>query len=521
MYRYIVTKKLYLLIVLIVITIVTYTNILPNKLFYDDEELIYKNAYIQDLRFIPKYFTTNMVAGASKVSNMYRPILTTSFAIDHFIWGFRPYGYHLSSIILHTLNTVFVFLLITLLFHKKLLAFLTALFFSIHPVNSEAVIYASGRTDPLYTFFALLSILSFLWYEKNTHKRFIRYAISLVLFIIALLSKESAVIVPILFVLLYWIQDRRQKIPRTHLFLFLLPFFLFTGIYILLRLTVLNFQNTLNFYNTSNIYTSSFLIRLFTFSNAFWQYLGIFFFPKDLISARNVPLITSVESIPFMSFLTIFLAFFILSILTYRKNKIFLFSFLWFFLTLLPSSGIIPINNIAAEHYLYLPSIGFFLFFSYCISILFSLASRGAARRFMILVIVIISSLLSVRTILRTFDWRDPITFYTRSLIQSPWHIPMRQNLAMSYAEAGELERAIKEYQSVISLSDTYPNTHHNLANAYKAQKKYKEAEQEYEKALKMDPSFYFSYFGLLDLYKQTGEEGKIRQTEEKIQKFP
>src|SRR3990172_555278 len=114
---------------LIFITLLTYLNILPNTMFYDDEELIYKNAFVQDIRFLPKYFTTNMIAGAGKVSNMYRPVLTVSFALDHLFWGLTPFGYHLTSITLHTTNVVLVFLLITLLFKKRLLALFSALLF--------------------------------------------------------------------------------------------------------------------------------------------------------------------------------------------------------------------------------------------------------------------------------------------------------------------------------------------------------------------------------------------------------
>ncbi len=125
--------------------------------------------------------------------------------------------------------------------------------------------------------------------------------------------------------------------------------------------------------------------------------------------------------------------------------------------------------------------------------------------------------LLSARTILRTFDWRNPITFYTLSLKQSPNNIPMRHNLAMAYQENGQTQKAIEEYKNIISQADIYPNTHHNLGNAYKELGEYKLAEEEFYKALKLDPKFYFSYYALADLYQKTGEKEKLENVLQEI----
>jgi protein O-mannosyl-transferase len=503
-------KKLLLpCIFLFFISFILYINILPNTLFFDDEELIYKNAFIQNISYFPKYFVTNMVAGAGKVSNMYRPVLTTSFALDYLIWKLNPVGYHLTSILLHTGNTLLVFVLIYFLFKNRFLAFLTSLFFCIHPVQNEAVMYASGRTDPLFTFFTLLSLFLLLLYLYKTKTRSVVYLLSLAFFLLSLLSKESAVMMPFLFLLTYLVHRKSNTVTLPQFVLFI-PYFIFDGFYILLRLTVFNFQNTLNFYNSANAYSTNVFVRIYTFAAAFFQYFGVLFFPVELISSRNITILTSFFSPMFVSFVVLFLTAFFISYYLYKKNKTFLFCFLWFFIALLPSSGIIPINNIAAEHYLYLPSIGFFLFISYLFSILWEKFNHTYMHIFIAAVIFTISALLCIRTYIRTFDWRDPITFYTISLKQSPNNIAMRQNLAMSYAEIGQTEKAIQEYKNTIALSDAYPNTHHNLANTYKEQKNYTQAEGEYLKALKLDPKFYFSYYGLYDLYKITHNTQKL-----------
>lgn len=503
-------------LILIIVTIITYINILPNGLFFDDEELIYKNTYVAHMKFLPKYFTTNMVAGAGKVSNMYRPILTTSFAIDHQIWGNYPLGYHLTSIILHAANSILVMILVQLLFGNSWISFLTALFFSVHPAYSEAVIYASGRTDPLFVFWGLSSIITFLVSVKNKKRNIFLYISSLVLSLLSLLSKETAIIFPLLILLCMSVYDRKKSAFNPVSYVLLVPFFLISLFYFLLRLTVLNFSNTLNFYSglilspDMTLYSSNIFVRLFTFTKVCFSYIFLLLFPGELSVSRTPQIVTSVFNIWVILFLCSALGLLAVSLKIYKINKLPIFTFIWFFISILPVSGIIPINNIFAEHYLYLPSISVFAFVSFLIVKIIDKFNNPVLNKIFISLLALIIIILSLRTITRSFDWRNAIVFYTVSLKQSPGNIPMRHNLAMAYQDAGRTDEAIKEYKNIISQTDIYPNTHHNLANAYVSIGKYQEAETEYYKALKMDPNFNFSYYGLAQLYQKTGEKEKL-----------
>ncbi|MDX1373837.1 MAG: tetratricopeptide repeat protein, partial [Nitrososphaeraceae archaeon] len=181
-------------------------------------------------------------------------------------------------------------------------------------------------------------------------------------------------------------------------------------------------------------------------------------------------------------------------------------------INLLPVSGIVPINNIFAEHYLYLPSVSLFLLFSYLIFILYIKFNSDIFNVFLILFLNLLTVSLIYKTTVRNLEWRDPVTFYKKSLLQSPSNIPIRHNLAMTYAEKGEIQKAISQYKFIIDNGDYYPHTHHNLANLYKEIGEYKDAETEYKKALQIDPSFTFSYFALMELYKQTDRIEKYEQ---------
>lgn len=514
------SSRFFLPVLIIIITVITYINILPNQLFYDDEELIYRNNYVQNLTYLPKYFSENMIAGAGKSSNMYRPVLLISFAIDYSIWKNNPVGYHLTSIFLHVINSLLVFFLILKLFDNKLLSFFTSVFFAVHPVQSEAVAYASGRTDLLFSFFGLSSILLFLSYliPKKAPSSF--YLFSLLSFILSLLSKETAVILPFILILILTLFAAKLNIDKLRASFIIFPYFFITAVYVSLRLTLLNFANTLNFYSAPSAYSQNLFIRLFTFTKVFFEYIKIILFPNDLIYARSTPIVTSFFNPWVLFFILIISAICILAFLNRRKNPLYLFAVCWFFVTILPVSGIIPINSIISEHYLYLPSVSIFLSVSYFFYYLLSKRKNTTVRLTLAIFLAIILSLLSYRTILRNFDWKDPVTFYTKSLYFSPDNIPMRHNLAMTYAEVGQLDLAIREYKNVIAIADVYPNTHHNLANAYKEKGLYQEAEKEYLLTLQMDPNFLFSYAGLIDLYKITGEKEKLEEILKKINKI-
>lgn len=509
---------------LILITLLTYINILPNKMFFDDEELIYKNAFVSDLGYFPKYFSTNMIAGAGKISNMYRPILITSFALDHQIWGNNPLGFHLTSILLHIINVILVLILIKILFNNSQMAFLTALLFAVHPAYSEAVIYASGRTDPLYVFFGLSSVITFLKSVKGNHVNILLYFSSIILFILSLLSKEAAIIIPLLMILsLFVLVNLKNRELNLTKFLLIVPSVLVAAVYFFLRLTFLNFNNTLNFYTgttltpETSLYSSSIFIRFFTFTKVFFSYIAILIFPSELAVSRSVQIITSPLNFWVLLFLVFVIFAVIYSISIFKENKILLFSLFWFLIALIPASGIIPINNIFAEHYLYLPSISFFLLISFLVKSVFKRMRNSKLQPVCLGLFTLIVVLLSARTIARAFDWRDAISFYTISLKQSPDNIPMQNNLAMAYQDAGQTQKAIDQYRFIIARADFYPNTHHNLANAYFSLGKYSEAETEYYNALKIDPNFYFSYYGLAELYQKTGETEKLQKVMEVI----
>lgn len=492
--------NVYFLTFLFFLTFLCYTNTLGNGLFYDDEDFIYNNIYVKNFS-IDKYFTENVIAGTGKVSNYYRPILLLGYGLEYKTFGNLPFIYHLNNLLLHGVASMLLFLLLKKLFHNNFIAVFTSILFIIHPIQTEAVSYASGRGDPLSAVFLFLSLLFYL------ERKPLMYFLSAITLVFALLSKETALIAPGLFILITFFQRKSIKKMKTDA-PFLILIISLTLSYFLLRLTALNFQNTLNFYGGDNIYTTNILVRLLTFLSILPIYIGLLFFPKTLFIDRDVPIITGFTPMVILSLIIICILM-VFTIRFYKKYPLFLFSFLWFFITFIPASGIVPINGIMYEHFLYLPSIGIFLAFSYGCFLCFQKITKSLVQVLLILFLGICFLLLVGRTIVRNTDWHDPITFYNQVLKHNPNSARVHNNLAMAYAEAQIPDKAISEYKKAILLNDVYPQTHYNLANVYISLNKISEAEYEYNKAIQIDPNFYRAYIALYQIYQQTGEEKK------------
>jgi tetratricopeptide (TPR) repeat protein len=516
-------RKHFPIIALVAITLVVYLNALPGKFVWDDEDFVYNNVYVRHLSLFPYSINQNLIAGAGKISNYYRPLLLFSFALDWQIWHGYPVGFHLTNILLHSGAAVLAFLLFKRLLDDKLSAFVAAGFFAVHPVQTEAVTYISGRGDSLYSLLLLGSLLLYLKaLRPSTSDR--AYLASLGLMTASLFAKELAIVgLPLLLLLDVvrakklpggeWLRERAR---------WLWPYALITGAYLILRLTALNFANSLNFYGEQNLYTQSLTVRLATFTKVLVTYLGLIIFPKNLHMERTIPLITNVLN-PVVVIVTLALALAVaVSIRLLRKGRPLPFLALgWFLINLTPTSGIVPINGIIYEHFLYLALLGPFVLIGRLISLAWQKFTRPPVRYVLVGVVSLWWLALGMRTISRNADWRDPITFY-RHLLHYSQSARVYNNLGMAYADLGDHQKAITFYQKAIALADVYPQTHHNLGNSLEALGRVNEATASYERALEINPRFAPAYEKLTNLYLREDKLEKALETLNRaIKAFP
>lgn len=497
-----------------------YANTLGNQMFWDDFDFILNNQYVRDWRYIPQYFSENIIAGANLVSNYWRPVLLLVFSMEYHIWGANPVGYHLVNMLFHIANALLLFFLLNNLFKSYKLSLLASLLFLIHPLQTESVSYANSLGDSLSVFFMLLGLNNYLHFRHNGDKSGGWW--STACFALALMSKETAIIYPGLVALLEFFHrfEASFKERLRALFKHLWPSVLTAAVYILLRATVLNFQNSFNLYNEQNVFTESILIRIFTFFKILATYLGLLFYPHDLHMERSISLGQSFFEPQVLLGFGIFSVMILAVIWFWKRHPAVSFGFLWFLFGLAPTSNIaVPINGLLYEHWLYLPMIGFWLAMlagTYAVRSDF-LGNSKRLNSLAIGILVLYCSFLSFKTIVRNREWRDPITFYNQTLRYSPDSYRVINNLGMAYADAGDSLQAKQMYERAIELDPTVQVAYHNLANAYAELGDTEQAAQNYLKAIELDPKFFYSYNSLTKLYLDQNNYAKAREVQEKF----
>ena len=489
------------------VALIIYSNSFGNQFVWDDKYEVEQNLFLRDWGSLPQIFTTDLLHFAPIFkSNHYRPLQTLSYMFDYSLWQLNTFGYHLTNLILHILNAILIFSLANLISKDRRISLITSLLFIIHPIHTEAVTYISGRADPLAGLFLLLAFIFFIKYSNySAPKRNLYYTGSVFSFILALLSREMAIVFPIL-LLVYdhcFPSSSLRKgqsnacLPagrkQSQIYRYL-AFFVVDGLYILSRLTVLNFTGKL-FSSSSNLY-----LRLLTMCKSIVIYIGLLFMPINLHMERKLTVANS-----FFEPQILACVFLVLIATTFvwmhkKRQRVIYFGFLWFLVTLLPQSSLIFPKTIA-EHFLYLPSIGLFLILAVVCCRL-----KKCLRLILIPFLIFYAAL----TWGQNINWKDSFTFFRWTLQYSPNSIKAHNNLGLHYEEKGLYGQAVYEYKKALEIDPDYVRAHINLGNVYTKMSLFELAIMEYHGALKeaLKTKFYIVVVdGLVNAYDMVREE--------------
>lgn len=506
-------KTTLILITIVVLSgLVSYINIFDHQFLWDDEFLIQENVFIRSWKNLPQIFSTSSGAGVGRLDDFYRPMQLVIYTGIYSLFGLQSWAFLLLNVLIHLINACLIFFLIKKLFKKDFLAFLTSILWVVHPIHTEAVTYMSGIADPLIVFFGLSSFLCYVNFRQKKQTHFLIF--SLILFILALLSKEPIIILPGLFIVyeLFFSKKKSWK-DYKHISWF----FIIATSYFFLRLTALNFVNTLNLYNTTNIYTENLLVRIYTFLASLLSYYSFLFYPVNLHMERQFPIFSSIFSVQVLISLLILVLLAIVIYYNIKQKKFHLsFGILWFFIGFLPMSGIIPVNSFLLEHWLYFPSIGFFL----CLAIIIHYFGQKYPQIKKIIAVVLTIIILTFMglTLKRNIDWKDPITFYNDILKYNEGTARVHNNLGMAYADKDDVINAEKHYLKAIATNDQYAQVYYNLARLYLETNQEEKAIIYLEKSLEINSNFFFSYQLLGDIFKEQGQLEKAQEYYQKAQ---
>lgn len=492
-------RPLHHILILIVIGCITYVPSLFGGFIWDDEDFVYENTYVRDFR-IDKYFTENIAAGRGKVSNYFRPLQMVLYGVLHNAVGFTPIWFHLANIALHVGATLSLYLFVCRITANRTVSLIASLFFLVHPVQTESVTYISGVSDSLFVLFGFFALITYDIYKKTLVTRW--YLRSLLMLLLCLLSKETGLVFVGLLVLL----EIFAKKKHPHL---LIPIIGLAALYFAYHTLVIDAVDIrLSWQNTPE-YASSPLVRVATFIRYFYSYLGLIVFPKQLFMERDAGIVIerSLVAAPVIIFLLSQVGAVLVGwkwLRHSRNGRIVIFSYLSFHAAFLPYSGIVLINGIFYEHFLYVP----LAFAGILVSLLF-LRLPGIMRTATICIVLI---LLIVRSWMRQYEWIDPVRFYEQTRAHAPNSYRVLNNLAMTYAQTGQTEKAMNAYAEGITQFSYVPNFYHNLANLHATNGDITQAERFFELALEVEPTFSFSRTALIELYGKTGQNEKLQK---------
>lgn len=493
-----------------------YGNILKSPFIWDDQILIVNNIIIQDWKNLPQYFSQYLFSGAGAEGDYWRPLQTISFSFDYSLGGLNPFVYHMVNVLWHILASVLAYMLFFKIFKNKPAAFFTALFFLIHPLQTEAVTYVSGRADSMLAVFLFSSFLFFLKYTQKNSKGALFFSFLFLCF--SFFTKERAVLFfAIIFLYLFTIFPReiswnwKKKIFST------LPFIMITIIYIVLRRFFLPVSTDgLSFLKNPDIMGTFEIFLKFT-----GTYVELFIFPIKLFMQRpiNVSGFFDLQVVFGFLFLMISVLGFILS---FKKKRIWSFGIGWFWIFFIFSFFSFLRMGFLMEHWLYIPMLGilapFFIFFTERIINSKSDLKKNAALVFLLLIIF----LFSFRTIIRNSDWRDPVRFYEKNIAAGSSSAQIYNNLGMEYFNQGKSQKAIYFFNQAANTDSRLPGPWYNSAMIYEDAGMLEMAEKHYLFALERDPKGIPIYEGLQAVYNAQGKiDEAIYITEESLKVEP
>ncbi len=465
-----IKRNWFIYIFLVFITLVVYSRVVEFELLHFDD-----NTYVTDNPNIRQGITPAAIkwAVSGKYEANWIPLTWVSYMLDYQgyarSWpGFGPDEasvYHRTNLILHVLNTLLLFLVLGLLTGSRWKSTLAAAVFAVHPLHVESVAWVAERKDVLSTFFMMLTLLGYLWYVKRPGT--LRYAPTLAAFLLGLMSKSMLVTLPILLLLLdFWPLKRlgssddakaHQGLLR-RLIIEKAPFFaasLAVGIVTMLVQERGEALRSLAGYPMGE--------RLANAAVSGVAYIGKMLWPVKLSCFYPHPH----DTLPVWQVVAAVAALTGITLVAFRVSKRLphvTVGWLWYLVTLLPVIGIIQVGAQAmADRYTYVPMIGI------SIAVIWGLAEAVRQKmRYKTRILAAVSCVVLVGLMARAHSqvsvWRDDITLFSHAVTVTPGNSQMEYNLANSYLNLGEDEKAAEHFRRTVEINPYDAEAHNNLA---------------------------------------------------------
>lgn len=437
-------------ILLTILGFAVFFNSLFNGFVWDDITYILQNSQVHTINLFTAFRASMFNSGGQ-----YRPIPALYFAILYQLFTTSPFFYHFLSVALHIINAILVFYFFSRFFIKRL-SFFLALIFLVHPIQVESVTYIAAAGSPLFFLFGMGALLLGTQ-KKLTTRKGIFFSLLLLL---SLLSKEAGVLFfAIIFLFVFFFN---RKLLRQVFLYEIVSFF----VYCIIRFAYAGIFLTK--LPLAPIAQTTLAQRLLTLPFVFSYYLQTFFRPGKLAIDQQwiVKQVNLSQLFLPLLIMYIFVAalYFLGRFTSLKKNgnkKAYVFFVLWFGVGISLYLQIFPLDMTVADRWFYFPIVGMLGIFGVLLTVYTNSLIR--LKNVLYIAAVLYIAFLSVRTIIRNFDWIDPLRLYLHdSTIQTSFDL--ENNIGGEYFSKGNFIYAYAHYKISNRLLTTEGNSY-NLCN--------------------------------------------------------
>jgi len=471
-------------LVLILAGGLAYANALAGQFIFDDRQILEK-ANLHHL-----WPLTDVIAGSN------RPVFDLSLAFNYAWSGTDPFGYHLFNVCVHVLSAILLFFLVrkTLVspvVAPKLqegataIAWAIALLWELHPIQTGAVTYIVQRAESLMGLFFLAAFLcTAIGYSAK--KRIFWDTASIAFAVLSVATKEVGVMVPPLMVLYERafhfgsFKELWQKRKGYYFFLFLIwlvPVYL------------------LSTTETHNLSAGFAMPALGSFEYARSQpgvvlhYLRLLFWPVGLCLDYQWPVANTPEEV--LPPLFVIFMLLVSSLYLWKKKPALGFLGAWFFGILSITSSFFPIQDLAFEHRMYLPSIAVIAAVVLAVSFFFKNSYKAVG------IILLVAAVMGWLTHERNKVYRDPLTMWQDIVVKRPMNVRAKSDLGLQLALKGEFEAAEEYLQQAVAAVPHFDKALNNLGLLYYQKGEHQRSVIYFEAAIKSNPEYADAYGNL------------------------
>jgi tetratricopeptide (TPR) repeat protein len=436
---------------------------------------------------------------------VYYPLVLTSFWAIHKFAGLHPLPYHILNVSLHAASAILLWRVLRQLRFPG--AWLGAALWALHPVMVQSVAWITELKNTQSCLFYLLSILFYLkWEERPLRKSNSTFAMSLICFALATLSKPSVVMLPAVLALCVW--WRRGRI-RWQDAAPLAPYVVISAIASAWTIWEQRFHAGA----VGPDWEQTWPERLVIVGRAIWFYLGKLLWPHPLIFIYPRWEIHASDLTAYLPLAGAILGLVLLWSVRGKAGRAVFFAASYYVVSLFPVLGFFTVYffrySFVSDHFQYLASMGPLALAGAGISILLgrlcetptewasetnalqlSGDSIAVARRTFLTPLLCGVLLISLGSLTwrQTTEYRDLTTLYTSTLAKNPGCWMAHYNLGIVLRDQGQTDQAVSHYRQAIALRPHYTEAHYNLARLLAEKREFKDAIGHYEAALAIDP---------------------------------